>query len=171
MEMIKLFLDAAKLCFPSIQDPLGSTVSVSWGAVLFVAMTAIALAWVARKRHRATVTELKRELERAKATLAGANPPQRPEPKWKTECERFPERGVLYAVRYPLDEQGDLANRILVSEPRCLRHQTPMTQRWRQSPWRCDGCGLQISNEENAKLQTIAKSNVLKQIHPEAVAA
>jgi len=180
MEMLKFFLDAARLCFPWIPERLGRTMPVSWGTGIFVAMAAIALVGFAWKRHRTIVTALKRELERAKAGPTNASDsgqPQKPTPQWKTEYERFPEHGVTYALEYPADEDGDLVAKIRVSEPRCLAHDgAPMAPARRgfddglddlpYDEWTCKACHRTITESINQRLRVEAPTNLANRIRP-----
>lgn len=129
------------------------------GAITFVAIV-LWLCWASSK-------ELKRELEQARAKSGDVtHGPQRPSVTWKRAHVPFSEHRVLYAVEYPLNESGDLAAQIHVSNPRCLQHGTPMVG-GHYHPWRCNGCGLTLEIEDDATLQTIAKSQVLKRVQPE----
>ncbi len=90
--------------------------------------------------------------------------------KWKTSFEEFPEEGILYALEYPLGKD-DVEPWIGKSDPRCLKCQTRMKKMptnhnpFALTIWKCESCGHSIEDEENSKLQTQAKSRLVKRLN------
>ena len=89
--------------------------------------------------------------------------------KWKTSFEEFPKEGILYALEYPLDKE-DIEPWIGKSDPRCLKCQTRMKKEpvnynpFTSPSWVCESCGHCIEDSENVKLQTQAKSRLVKKL-------
>lgn len=89
--------------------------------------------------------------------------------RWKTSFEKFPKEGILYALEYPPDKE-DVEPWIAKSDPRCLKCQTQMRREpvdynpFASSRWVCKSCGHYIEDSENVKLQTQAKSRLVKKL-------
>lgn len=181
LDVLLKLAEATKLFFPWAQEFFfQKTLPLSLSTILFGALGVGIVLW----RNWTKIRSLKRELERAKVgppNASDGDQPQKPTPKWETEYERFPEQGVLYALEYPLDGRGDLADRISASEPRCLGHPgAPMVRAdledgaeedWVGTNvyrgWKCDGCGHTIAESLNKRLKVLAKSNLAKKLKPE----
>lgn len=100
----------------------------------------------------------------------GKIPDATPNKEWKTSFEEFPEEGILYALEYPLDKD-DVEPWIHRSDPRCLKCQTRMKKTpvnynpFALTIWKCESCGHSIEDEKSIKLQTQAKSRLVKRLN------
>lgn len=90
--------------------------------------------------------------------------------EWKTSFEEFPEEGILYALEYPLGKDN-VEPWIHRGDPLCLRCQTRMEKfpvnynPFTPSKWICKSCGHSFEDEKNIRLQTQAKSRLVKKLN------
>jgi len=100
----------------------------------------------------------------------GKMPEATPNKEWRTSFEEFPEEGILYALEYPLGKD-DVEPWIHRSDPRCLKCRTRMKKTpvnynpFALTIWKCESCGHSIEDEKNIKLQTQAKSRLVKKLN------
>lgn len=89
--------------------------------------------------------------------------------RWKTSFEEFPGKNILYGLEYPLDKE-DVEPWIHKSDPRCLKCRIRMKKvlvnhnPFVSSKWICESCEHSIEENENIKLQTQAKSRLIKRL-------